>query len=155
MLTISPLKDEDIPAIIEIEKLSFNPFHTELFFKDKQRKFLVAREDEEVVGYIGVEKISDKNHIIKMAAHPDYRRMGIGKKLLENILNDHEIFFLVVRISNLAAQGLYEKYGFKITGIEKNYYYPDGEDACIMIRNGSDRTPFSRRAGRAFPCIRL
>ena len=47
---------------------------------------------------------------------------------------DKDIFFLEVRISNLSAQRLYEKYGFKIAGTRKNYYADNGEDAYIMIK---------------------
>ncbi|MBU0502415.1 MAG: ribosomal protein S18-alanine N-acetyltransferase [Candidatus Margulisbacteria bacterium] len=92
------------------------------------------KEEEKVVGYIGVEKIAGETHIINMAVHPDYRRKGVGKKLIETILNDSDVFFLEVRISNVAAQKLYEKFGFKNVGTRKKYYQDNGEDAYIMRR---------------------
>ena len=134
MLNILPLKDEDIPAVVAIENLSFSAPKSEAIFLHDENKYLVAKENERIVGYIGIEDISGERHIINTAVHPDVRRRGIGKKLVESILNDQDVFFLEVRISNLAAQSLYKKYGFAIVGTRKNYYSNNGEDAHIMKR---------------------
>ncbi len=134
MLEIYPLKDEDIPAAVEIENLSFSSPKPESLFRQDENKYLVAKENGKMVGYIGLEKIVDEIHIINMAVHPENRKQGIGKRLLEKVLNDRDIFYLEVRVSNLAAQKLYEKYGFKKAGIRKNYYEDNGEDAFTMRR---------------------
>jgi ribosomal-protein-alanine N-acetyltransferase len=68
-----------------------------------------------------------------MAVHPDYRGTGIGKRLMQHVLNDEDVFFLEVRISNEGAKKVYEKYGFKVIDLRKGYY-ADGEDAYVMRR---------------------
>ena len=46
-----------------------------------------------------------------------------------------ELLTLEVRKSNIAAQGLYKKYGFDIIGERKRYYSDNGEDAWIMTKS--------------------
>jgi ribosomal-protein-alanine N-acetyltransferase len=52
---------------------------------------------------------------------------------MQHILNDEEVFFLEVRVSNESAKKIYETYGFKDISIRKSYY-ADGEDAYVMRR---------------------
>lgn len=133
MIKISPMNDRDIPAVVEIENLSFKYPKSESVFKEDEHKYLVARDDGKVVGYIGVEKILDEVHIINMALHPSYRGQGIGRRLIQHVLNDEEVFFLEVRVSNETAKNIYEHFGFKVINTRKAYY-PDGEDALVMRR---------------------
>jgi len=127
------MKDKDIPAVVEIENLSFQFPKPESVFREDEHKYLLAKDDDRVAGYIGVEKILDEVHIINMAVHPDYRGKGIGKRLMQHVLNDEEVFFLEVRVSNETAKKIYEKYGFKVINVRKGYY-ADGEDAYVMRR---------------------
>lgn len=145
MIVITPMQDKDIPAVVEIEKLSFKFPKPESIFREDEHKYLVARQErpvkahegrkgqEDIVGYIGIEKILDETHIINMAVHPDYRGAGIGKRLMQHVLNDEDVFFLEVRVSNEAAKKMYEKYGFSVISTRKAYY-ADGEDALVMRR---------------------
>lgn len=127
------MKEKDINAVVEIENLSFLFPKPEAIFREDEHKYLVAKDEEKVVGYIGIEKILDEVHIINMAIHPDYRGKGIGKRLMQHVLNDEDVFFLEVRVSNETAKNIYEKYGFKVINIRKGYY-ADGEDAYVMRR---------------------
>ena len=127
------MKDKDIPAVVEIEKLSFLFPKPESVFLEDEHKYLVARDEIRIAGYIGIEKVLDEVHIINMAVHPDYRGQGIGKRLMQHVLNDEEVFFLEVRVSNENAKSIYEKYGFKVLNVRKGYY-ADGEDAFVMRR---------------------
>jgi ribosomal-protein-alanine N-acetyltransferase len=131
------MKDKDIPAVVEIEKLSFSFPKPESIFREDEHKYLVAKDQDkdkdQVVGYIGIEKILDETHIINMAVHPDYRGQEIGKRLMQHVLNDEDVFFLEVRVSNDKAKSIYEKYGFKVIHTRKDYY-ADGEDAFVMRR---------------------
>jgi len=137
MIIITPLKEKDISAVVEIEKRSFNYPKPESVFREDEHKYLVAREEDNIVGYIGVEKILDETHIINMAVSPDYRGKGVGKRLMQHVLNDEDVFFLEVRVSNEKAKSIYEKYGFKSINVRKNYY-ADGEDAYVMRRFPGD-----------------
>ncbi|MBU1027042.1 MAG: ribosomal protein S18-alanine N-acetyltransferase [Candidatus Margulisbacteria bacterium] len=134
MIVISPLIDKDVHAVYEIEKLCFALPKSEQIFKNDQNKYYIARVDDKVVGYIGVEDIAGEKHIINMAVQPDFRRQGIARKLVEEVLNSKDVFFLEVRVSNFIAQELYSKYGFKGVGLRKSYYQDNSEDAIIMRR---------------------
>lgn len=133
MITIHPMKNADIPEVVAIERLSFKYPKGESVFREDEHKYLVARDDNKIAGYIGIEKVLDEVHIINMAVHPDYRGRGVGKRLMQNVLNDEDVFFLEVRVSNEKAKNIYEKYGFKVINIRKGYY-ADGEDAYVMRR---------------------
>jgi len=133
VIIISPMTEKDIKAVVEIENLSFKFPKPESVFREDEHKYLVAKEDGKVVGYIGIERILDEVHIINMAVHPDYRGKGIGKRLMQHVLNDEEVFFLEVRVSNETAQRVYERFGFKVISLRKGYY-ADGEDAYVMRR---------------------
>lgn len=124
--------NQDLPEVLEIERASFKFPKSESVFREETHKYLVAKVEGKVVGYIGVEKVLDEVHIINMAVHPSWRGQGIGKKLLQCVLNDKDRFYLEVRVSNEAARRLYERFGFQVVGTRKNYY-PDGEDAYIML----------------------
>jgi len=139
VLNIFPLEDKDIPAVVEIENLSFPVPKNEGFFKSDQNKYLAAKEGDKVIGYIGVEEISGETHVVNMAVAPGERGKGYGKRLIEAVLNDKDVFFLEVRASNLPAQKLYEKYGFEKVGTRKNYYGDNGEDAIIMRRESCEQ----------------
>ena len=140
MLTIIPLEEKDISAVVALENLSFGAPKSEAVFRNDRHKYLVAAQDGKIVGYIGLEKIAGEAHIINMAVHPDSRGGGMGKKLVKKVLNTKDVFFLEVRASNIPAQKLYEKYGFKKVGARKNYYEDNNEDALIMRRNPGEMT---------------
>src|SRR4029079_1787774 len=79
----------------------------------------------------------DEAHITTFAVHPSWRRQRIGERLLLAFLDlaigrgAHEAT-LEVRLSNLPARRLYEKYGFRPVGLRPRYYSDDNEDALIM-----------------------
>lgn len=123
---------------MEIEDVSFSAPKKDSIFKHDQNKYLVAEENGKIVGYIGTEEISEETHIINMAVAPGERGKGYGKRLLEAVLDDENVFFLEVRASNVAAQKLYEKYGFEKVGARKNYYEDNGGDAYIMRRESRE-----------------
>jgi ribosomal-protein-alanine N-acetyltransferase len=133
MIVIMPMKDKDIPQVVDIERRSFSFPKPESIFREDEHKYLVARDENKIAGYIGIEKILDETHIINMAVDPNYRQQGIGKRLMQHVLNDEDVFFLEVRVSNDKAKAIYEKYGFKVINVRKGYY-ADGEDAYVMRR---------------------
>lgn len=140
-LIIDFMKEEDIDDILDISSLSFsiswskNSYLEEL--ANPIARYLVAKIDNRVVGFIGTWIVLDEAHITNIAMHPDYRKQGIGSKLLKEFLDYCKnqgcvAFTLEVRSSNKAAQALYEKYNFKQEGIRKGYYEDNKEDAIIM-----------------------
>jgi ribosomal-protein-alanine N-acetyltransferase len=103
-----------------------------------------APQRHPVVGHGGVWSVLDEGHITTIAVHPNYRRMGVGELILLGLIDqayelDVQQLTLEVRVSNVAAQQLYAKYGFSCVNIRKRYYTDNNEDAMIMwtddIRN--------------------
>jgi len=93
--------------------------------------------DERVLGFIGVWLLVGEAHIVTVAVREEYRRLGIGERLviaaIETALEyDQEVLTLEVRKSNEAAQLLYQKYGFDRVGLRKRYYTDNHEDAVLM-----------------------
>jgi ribosomal-protein-alanine N-acetyltransferase len=97
----------------------------------------VAVDEETVVGYIAFEAILDEGSIVELAVAPEFRRKGVGKKLVELMLTSCsgvKTICLEVRASNTPAKALYEAFGFEPISVRKNYYDDPREDAVIMIK---------------------
>lgn len=99
--------------------------------------WLVAEQDEQVVGYVGSQSVEGESDMMNVAVHPDHRCQGIGQALVEALVvalrerGNHSLT-LEVRVSNEIAIGLYEKLGFSQVGLRKNYYRNPKEDALIL-----------------------
>lgn len=97
----------------------------------------VAVDESKVVGYIAFENIVDEGSIVELAVDPEYRRQGIGKRLVELMLSSCtgvKTICLEVRVSNEAAISLYEAFDFERITIRRDYYDNPHEDAAIMIK---------------------
>jgi ribosomal-protein-alanine N-acetyltransferase len=93
--------------------------------------------NERLLGFIGLWLMVGEAHVVTVAVREEYRRMGIGERLLIAAIElareyDQELITLEVRASNDAAQRLYEKYGFDRAGLRVRYYSDNHEDAVIM-----------------------
>jgi ribosomal-protein-alanine N-acetyltransferase len=139
---IREMYPDDIPEIVSIEKLSFSmPWSETSFRSEIYSRYSITRVAELnglIVGYICVKHVADECHLLDLAVHPDYRRRGIARSLLDNVIQELRIegcrfFYLEVRSSNYAARKLYEKFGFNMVGIRKGYYVNPVEDAVIMM----------------------
>ena len=135
------MKEEDIDAILDISSLSFSVCWSKGSYiqelTNPVARYLVAKIDNKVVGFIGTWIVLDESHITNIAVHPNYRKQGIASKLLEKFLTYCQsqgcvAYTLEVRSGNKAAKALYEKYNFKQDGVRKGYYEDNKEDAIIM-----------------------
>ena len=127
--------EKDIPQVAEIEELSFkHPYPAFVFKKYLRAVFLVSEEKGKIAGYIIGVKMGDKGIIISLAVHPEYRRKGHGKKLIEELakIMDVSIIEIQVRIGNKGALKFYRSIGFERKGIIPSYY-GNGEDAVVMF----------------------
>lgn len=140
-LVIEEMTSKNIDGVFEVEKNCFehhwskDAFAKEL--KNDVARYLVAKLDGKVVGYVGIWFVMDEGHITNVAVHSDYRGKKIGDELVKSLVNlckENNIvsMTLEVRVSNVVAQNLYKKYGFKLSGIRKEYYSDNKEDAMIM-----------------------
>lgn len=139
---IAPMTTQDIAAVLEIERRSFaTPWprdaYTHELDHNRTAVYLVARQDEAIVGYAGMWVVIDEAHITTIAVDPPLRGLGIGERLVIGLV-DRAIergarwIQLEVRQSNMVAQRLYHKYGFREVGIRRHYYSDNGEDAVVM-----------------------
>ncbi len=128
----------DLGKVVDIERRSFKCPYTESVFLYhllmNPDGFLVAQKDGVVVGYVIGIAMGRKGVVISLAVSPEFRRKGIGSRLINEILDclkSTEEVDVQVRIGNRSALKFYQSVGFKKEGIIKNYY-SDGEDAIIM-----------------------
>ncbi len=141
-VTIKPMRLEDIDSVLEIERMSFTtPWTRDAYLqelKDNRRAcYLVAWEFHRVLGYAGMWVVLDEAHVTTIAVDPLHRRRRIGERLLAALIREvmrrrARRVTLEVRKSNLEAQSLYRKYGFKDIGLRKGYYSDNREDAIVM-----------------------
>ena len=134
--------ENDIPQIANIEKLCFSTPWSENAIKESmvsKTEFYVANVGNNIAGYMGISKIAGEGYVTNIAVLPHYRRRGIGKKILEYVINtsknELEFISLEVRVSNEAAISLYEHFGFENVGRRKRFYSNPQEDAFIMTKN--------------------
>jgi ribosomal-protein-alanine N-acetyltransferase len=141
-VVIEPMRLEHLPSVHAIEQASFsapwpaNAYRSELE-TNRLASYLVARVDDDIVGYGGMWLMVDEAHITTFAIDPAWRRQQIGERLLLEfvdvaILRRAREMTLEVRLSNLPARRLYEKFGFRPVGVRPRYYSDDHEDALIM-----------------------
>lgn len=134
------LEHQYIAQIALIEASSFELPWTEGMLeaeaKDANSFYKVGLEGDEVVCYGGFRKVLDEAHINNIAVKEEYRRQGIGKRLMAELVrlakdNGVRYMTLEVRDSNEAAINLYKGFGFEVKGVRKRYY-DNRFDALIM-----------------------
>lgn len=101
--------------------------------------FLVAKEENEVIGYIGMSIVIDEGYIFNVAVRESYRNKGVATALINELVtygkkNNFSFITLEVRESNLPAISLYSKFGFIKAGERKNYYSNPKENAILMTK---------------------
>jgi ribosomal-protein-alanine N-acetyltransferase len=140
-ITIDFMKEEDIDTILDISSLSFSVcWSKDSYIQELTNpiaRYLVAKIDNKVVGFIGTWIVLDESHITNIAVHPNHRKQGIASNLLKKFLDYCKsqgciAYTLEVRSSNKAARALYENHNFKQDGVRKGYYEDNKEDAIIM-----------------------
>jgi ribosomal-protein-alanine N-acetyltransferase len=141
MEPLSPLTEDDLVAVLAIERQSFGDPWTEGMFReelrnDGRRLSLLLKQDGAVIGYAIGWLVADEFHLGNFAIDPRQRGCGRGSRLLGDALARARaagcaLATLEVRASNQAAIALYQKFGFKAVAIRKRYY--SDEDALVMV----------------------
>jgi [ribosomal protein S18]-alanine N-acetyltransferase len=155
---VEPMTIRDLPEVQAIEHASFstpwppNAYRSELE-TNRLAHYLVARVDGAVVGFAGIWLMVDEAHVTTFAVAPGWRRRGIGERLLIALLDlaverRANEATLEVRLSNLPARRLYEKYGFRPVGLRPRYYSDNNEDALIMTTERLASRAMVERLGR-------
>lgn len=133
---------DDVSAVHRIEHASFPmPWPDYAFRQEIQSNrlahYVVVRAGDETVGYGGLWLMVDEAHITTIAVLPQWRRHGIGGRLMLELMRvardlGARLMTLEVRLSNGPARSLYQRFGFHPVGIRPRYYSDNGEDALIL-----------------------
>jgi len=131
----------DLDEVMAIERTSFrHPWSSNFFLEELQvacARSVLAQLNDKIVGYVLFWLLPETVDIHNIAVHTGFRRQRIGQALLRQVFEQARSrhssrVTLEVRVSNIAAQKLYESVGFVSQGLRKGYYSDDGEDAMIM-----------------------
>ena len=149
-LRLRPMREDDLPTVMLTERRSYTLPWSEATFQrelgDISNSHLLIVEDissedaggeRHIVGHGCWWEVVDECHITNVTVSPDVRRRGVGQFLLEGIINQARRrgavrATLEVRLSNAAAVGLYEKFGFTSVAMRRKYYPDNEEDALVM-----------------------
>ncbi|MGI8706656.1 MAG: ribosomal protein S18-alanine N-acetyltransferase [Actinomycetota bacterium] len=142
-IEMTRMRRRHLRRVLSIEARVYpRPWSTSLFLSElaqrTTRTYLVARHDGEVVGYAGMMFLPQESHVTNIAVDPDWHGYKIGSRLLlkiitESLARGSDRLSLEVRVSNSAAQMMYEKFGFSVVGVRKGYYIETNEDAYVMV----------------------
>ncbi len=142
-IKVSRMAISDLNEIKDVLLLDFDDFwsvsilETELI--NPNSKYIMAKINNKIVGFAGIWKAVDDVHITNIVTAKKFRRQNIGSVLLTNLIQMAKeekgitSITLEVNSTNIPAQRLYEKFGFKVVGLRKKYYN-NTEDAIIMTR---------------------
>jgi len=141
-IVIGAMTLDDVEAAHEIERLSFATPWPAYAFEQELRgnrlaRYLAAHAGDRLVAFAGLWMMVDDAHVTTISVHPEWRRLGIGRRLMVALLElaiaiGARRMTLEVRPSNAAARALYDDFGFVIAGRRPGYYSDDGEDALVM-----------------------
>ena len=141
-MIITTMTEKHVAQVAELEKICFGSaawseksVASEL--ENPLSVWLVALEDEKVLGYVGSQTVIDETDMMNVAVHPDYRKQGIAGELIARLVESLKLrkshsLTLEVRASNEPAKNLYKMLDFEEIGIRKNYYRNPKEDALIL-----------------------
>lgn len=133
--------DLDMVARLEAEVFS-EPWSRESFLVEVNTPnhiYLVVEEHGSILGYCGLWEVAGEGQITNVCVAPEHRGKQVATQMLEELLNRAAkqkvgAITLEVRVSNEPAIRLYEKLGFEVAGIRKDFYSHPTEDAKIMWR---------------------
>lgn len=163
-VTVVPMRRRHLRAVLAIEERVFpTPWSFGLYLSElaqpSVRGYFVATVGSDVVGYGGLMMVLEEAHVTTIGVAPGWQRLGIGRLLLLHLAFDARRrgandLTLEVRVSNVAAQGLYREFGFAPAGIRKNYYAEIREDALIMWAHDIASEEYTQRLSRIAARVR-
>jgi len=163
---LEPMRLRDVPAVVAMERQVFaSPWPASAFVYELSHNPLshyhVLRRTTlhgalplpSLIGYGGYWLAVDEAHVGTLTVHPQWRGRGLGELLFSAMVREAReavaaTLTLEVRESNLAARGLYAKYGLEVMGRRRGYYTDNGEDALIMTIAGLGDPAYGLRLER-------
>lgn len=138
--TLQVLTRDHLSAVLELDRVCFGGHWGEQGYLSELTRetslVLGAFHRSDLIGFGILWRVLEEAHIISLAVHPEHRRRGVARFILEALLDEaHRCgsawATLEVRESNSPARRLYETCGFQLLGLRKRYYEDTGEDALI------------------------
>ena len=141
-MVISKMQIEDLEKIKDILQTEFDDFwNYNVFLEELNNRYstyFCIKQEEDILGFAGIWQSIDVIHITNIVVRKDMRGKGIGKKLLEKLIDYSKTIpeitsiTLEVHEDNEIAQKLYQRYGFKQVGMRKKYY--KDKNAIILTK---------------------
>ena len=143
MIEIKRLEANHVFDVAKIEALCFSEPWSENAFSillGDGAFGMVALLDGVVVAYGGMLFVLDEGQITNIATHPEYRREGLGRMIVEALEREARTLglselFLEVREQNVAARKLYLSCGWEEIGLRKNFYSKPTDNAVLMKKD--------------------
>ncbi|WP_164848061.1 ribosomal protein S18-alanine N-acetyltransferase [Lacticaseibacillus hulanensis] len=153
------MTEADIPAALDLERAVYGdtPWEKMAFMSELQKKstalylVLVVPESGQLAAFIGASFRRLESHITNIAVHPQFQRQGIGRTLMELMLDRSktmgiQVVSLEVRLDNVHAQSLYRSLGFVDGRVRRNYYTRERADAidmAVKLSGSTDKAPIN------------
>ena len=143
-MTIVPMEERHLDDLARLECLCFSRPWSRQALKEELTNpaacFLVGEEAGEVLGYAGMHCAAGECYVDNVAVFPEARRQGVGRKLMEALLQaaaarGGEFLSLEVRPSNLEALALYRGLGFREVGRRRRFYDDPVEDGLLLTKD--------------------
>ena len=140
-MIITTMGEQHVAQVAALEKLCFSDPWSERSvaseLTNKLSLWLVAVENDTVVGYVGSQTVMGETDMMNVAVHPDFRKRGIATALIVGLVEElrkqgSHCLTLEVRASNAPAISVYSALEFREVGRRRNYYHNPREDALIL-----------------------
>ena len=143
LIGVRGMRSRDVPAVLEIEQVSYGYPWSERIFRDCLRvgyhAWVATDLDEQVIGYALLSVAVGEAHVLNLCVAPDARGHGVADRLLEALIGQAqaeraERVLLEVRPSNKSARRLYKRRGFERIATRPGYYpAPDGREDALLL----------------------
>ena len=140
-MIITTMGEQHVAQVAALEKLCFSdPWSEKSVASELTNKlslWLVAVENDTVVGYVGSQTVMGETDMMNVAVHPDFRKRGVATALIVGLVEElrkqgSHCLTLEVRASNAPAISVYSALEFREVGRRRNYYHNPREDALIL-----------------------
>jgi ribosomal-protein-alanine N-acetyltransferase len=142
---LRPMRADDLPEVLALEVRAYSHPWSLGNFRDSLAAAYPAEvldgPESGIAGYFVALPGVDELHLLNLTVHPDLQGQGLGTELLQAVMQlgcalGLPTLWLEVRQSNVRAQALYLRHGFRIVGRRRGYYPGVGqrEDAVLMSR---------------------
>ena len=143
LVEVRVMRARDVPAVLEIEQVSYGYPWSERIFRDclrvGYRGWVATDLDSRIVGYALLSVAVGEAHVLNLCVAPDARGHGVADRLLDALIGQAEYecaerVLLEVRPSNKAARRLYKRRGFQRIASRPGYYpSPDGREDALLL----------------------